>query len=158
MKNLIITKKDYKRFFSKVLKSRNIDGCWWWNGCINKKTGYGLFSIGMFRFSAHSFLFLDKLENTKDIQFCHKCDNPGCVNPDHIFIGNAKENALDKIIKGRQSRGESHGISKMKESDVYDIKYTNKYIGLKLFEIAKLFNVRYQNIYRIKNNKTWKHI
>lgn len=154
-----ITEKDYKRFFKKVLKSKKVNGCWWWDGHTGK-SGYGLFSFGGNRICAHGFLLLEKveLEDLKGIQFCHKCDNPSCVNPDHIFIGTALSNALDKVNKGRQLRGEKHGVSKMTDKDVYDIKYTDKYKGMLLKEIAELFNVKYQNIYRIKNNKTWKHV
>lgn len=87
----------------------------------------------------------------------HKCDNRLCINPKHLEIGTQKDNCRDKCNKDRQARGESAGNSKLKNSQVMDIKdlfdrgYSSNYI-------AKKYNVSAMCIGRIRSGKTWGHI
>jgi hypothetical protein len=103
---------------------------------------------------------------------CHKCDNKKCVNPDHLFLGTQKDNMKDKISKGREARGKSHGsftrpektlkgesvhLSKLKNNDILNIRKLRD-DGEKLLDIANIYGVTMSNISCICKNKTWKHI
>ena len=93
-----LTQKQVVRFWAKVDKSKD---CWEWMG--NKdKYGYGRFWISDADYFAHRV----SLKIVNDIKFnglnsLHKCDNPSCVNPDHLFLGTQKDNMIDKVVKGR---------------------------------------------------------
>jgi len=120
---------DESRFWSKVNKL-GPDDCWEWIGGKYTSTGYGKFSLikdsgknsdmGAHRYSY--ILMHGKIPS--DMMVCHMCDNPPCVNPNHLFLGTAKDNAWDSIRKGRNAFGERGGTSKLKEEQVRDIKDT----------------------------------
>jgi hypothetical protein len=70
--------------------------------------GYGRFRIGADTLQAHVAAYLLFVGKVEDKNVLHKCDNPPCVNPDHLFLGTQKDNVADMLAKGRQSRGISH--------------------------------------------------
>ena len=78
------------------------DSCWIWNGYLNN-TGYGQVPFYHFKTRlAHRVSYKLFIGNFDDsLCVCHKCDNPKCVNPEHLFLGTHKDNALDKVSKGR---------------------------------------------------------
>ena len=92
----------------------------------------------------------------KGICVLHKCDNPACVNPNHLFLGTQKENIKDRQAKGRTARqlGEKHGMVKLKEKDIVLIRESKKSGA----EMAKLFMVSQATISLIKTRKRWGHI
>lgn len=156
-----------KRFWSKVNKKTENE-CWEWIGTVrNKRSGYGHIRLTKQRKTVYaSRLSLSIYEKLNDIPnsnilCCHKCDNPICVNPNHLFWGSHLNNVQDMIKKNRRviscSKGENNGFSKLKEDEIREIKklinegYNNK-------EIAKVYNVTHSNISSIKLNKTWKHL
>lgn len=88
---------------------------------------------------------------------CHSCDNPGCVNIDHLWIGSNKENNDDKKEKGRCIHGSNHHKSKINEKDVVEIRklYSE---GMFQEDISKLYNVSQTTISGIVLRKFWKHV
>lgn len=132
--------------------------CWEWLGHIEKR-GYGVMSYNNKRDKAHriSWRIANNQEIPKGMVIMHLCDNPICVNPNHLKLGTQDDNMKDCKNKGRitKSTGENHGRSKLTETDVLEIRRliakgkTNK-------EIANLHKTTTQNIQAIRINKTWK--
>lgn len=84
----------------------------------------------------------------------HSCDNPSCINPEHLSIGSTKDNQMDKVNKGRQARGKSNGKARLTEVDVLSIREDQRSIK----EISQSYGVTIQHVHGIKRKKTWAHI
>jgi len=141
------------------------------------KDGYGSFSFQHsitkkhIHRGAHRIAYFFHYGNYNDaLCVCHTCDNPGCVNPKHLFLATGPENTADKVRKNRQARGyilmrhrrhptgERNGNRALTEDDVKKIRA--KYIPYEKGAhcIAKEFGVSKPTILAIVKNKTWKHI
>lgn len=83
----------------------------------------------------------------------HKCDNPPCINPNHLFLGTARDNLLDMSRKGRcrNQNGSNNNMSKLDEESVKEILKTN----CKLKYLAKIYGVKESTISRIKHGIRW---
>lgn len=95
-----------ERFFEKVIRLPD-DGCWLWTGGKTAK-GYGQFRPNRpaSMVLAHRFSWsVANGEIPEGLQCLHHCDTPGCVRPDHLFLGTHQDNMDDKVLKGRVSRG-----------------------------------------------------
>ena len=142
------------RFFSKVHKT---DSCWLWIAKWKDNKGYGRFHFRNKDWCAHRVSYvLHKGEIPDGMCVCHTCDNPGCVNPDHLWLGTVKQNIRDCKRKGRMNdrRGEKHPRSRLTKDDVIKIRLSN----LSLKELAENFNVTDGHICNIKKRVCWKHI
>jgi hypothetical protein len=152
--------KTEQRFWKKVDKSGD---CWEWTACKNE-SGYGRFWFNGKKQYAHRVSWQLENGSISDVMFCcHICDNPGCVNPGHLFIGTNADNMADKVAKGRQSRGyqhgknirgEKHGSARLAEADVISIRADSR----PLKKIASDFGVSRALICLIKNRKRWAHV
>ena len=139
------------RFTERFVK---VDGCWNWTGTIDGY-GYGVIDHCKHRYRAHVLaLQYDGIEIPDGHLVRHKCDNPRCVNPAHLETGTPKDNAQDAVSRGRNSKGEGHGFSKLTDSAVRQIRSaTGSHT-----EIGKAFNVSRTTIARIKRGITWAHV
>lgn len=105
-----------RRFWSKVNISTS---CWNWIGCLNNK-GYGEFRVWKtWSEYAHRFswaLHFGPIPN--GLKVLHRCDNPRCVRPDHLFLGTQADNVADMLAKGRESHdhGQKGGISSSRQT------------------------------------------
>jgi hypothetical protein len=153
--NEIYLEKRKMQFLKKI---KVIKTCWEWQGFINK-LGYGTTSLRSKFILAHRLAWiLFKEEIPKEIHVCHTCDNPLCVNPDHLFLGTHQDNMNDMFMKNRKShKGENHPRSKLCEKDINEIFKLRKN-GWTQTKIAELFGVYQTVISRILNKKLWSHI
>lgn len=81
----------------------------------------------------------------------HTCDNPACVNVDHLVMGTQADNIADKVMKNRQAKGMRHGNAKLTELQVRGIREA---IGTQR-DIAKRFNISQATVHMIKSGKYW---
>jgi hypothetical protein len=134
------------------------DDCWRWHGPLNGY-GYGLAQwIGSRRWRAHRLsYYLHFGPIPDDIQVLHKCDNPPCVNPNHLFLGTISNNMQDKTSKGRQMQGEQVPSSKLTDDDVRLIRSLAAN-GILHRVIAHQFNLTRSAITNIVNRRSWQHI
>jgi hypothetical protein len=148
------------RFWDKVEKT---DGCWEWTASRDRY-GYGDFRYGpergCKRVRAHRFAYEIHNGSIPDgLHVLHRCDNPPCVNPDHLFVGSNADNMADKTTKGRATGaapGPEHHLTHLTDDDVENIRalrpgHTLKFIG-------DLFGMTPSNVSHIVNRKTWRHI
>lgn len=109
------------RFYNATIKSL---GCWEWVACKDKD-GYGkIMYEGKSIFAHRASFLIHKGPIPTGLFVCHTCDNPGCVNPDHLWAGTPRENMLDKIAKGRD-------FNKSKTHCIHGHEYTPQNTGLK---------------------------
>lgn len=87
----------------------------------------------------------------------HRCDNPPCMNPRHLFIGTNRDNIDDKVAKGRQPRGDSSAQAVLTEAQVVEIRRLDDR-GLSYTAIARTFPVSEQSIGEICKRQRWKHV
>lgn len=89
-------------------------GCWTFTGQLDRE-GYGRFTFAPWRCQrAHRFAWQSiHGEIPPTVLVLHTCDNPACVRSDHLFLGDTLSNVMDKVAKGRQSRGEKHRAALM---------------------------------------------
>ncbi|MEG4286266.1 HNH endonuclease signature motif containing protein [Microcoleus sp. A006_D1] len=136
------------------------DNCWL-TDLPNNGHGYCKISVNGKTKYAHRIAYeVYKGKIPENMQVCHSCDIPGCINPSHLFIGTQQENLIDCINKGRSNKpkGENHHKAKLNESNVRQIKSLLVESNLTLKQIAEIFDVGIGAISDIKKNKTWKHI
>ena len=148
---------DVKRFWSKVDKTNK---CWTWMREITLD-GYGRFTLS-YGGAEHAHRFSYRLtygDFPKHLYILHRCDNPSCVRPDHLFIGTQKDNVADMIRKGRfrTARGTERKNSKLTEENIKLI--AKLYLdGARNVTLSKMFNVGSGQISFILHGKRWKHV
>ena len=105
-----ITPKIHERFFSNIVSNRLPDECWEW-GKARNQDGYGIFSVAGKLIRAHraSWLIFHG-EIPPGLLVCHKCDNPSCVNPNHLFVGTMQDNMDDAVRKGKFVISKTHCV------------------------------------------------
>ena len=149
------------KFCSKFGKNLRIDlgECWSWNGSKNK-AGYGQISVNCKPLLAHRVSWeMHFGAIPRGLQVLHKCDNPECCRPDHLFLGTHAENMRDMFSKGRRKTvalsGSRHGMTKLKEHDVRRIR-SELLRGKSQASLAREYSVTLSAVHAISKGKTWK--
>ncbi len=145
------------RFWERVDKKKN--GCWEWMGKRNP-LGYGFVLVHYRPKRAHRFSW--EIHNgpiPKGVFVCHKCDNPPCVNPDHLFLGTPKDNIQDCVKKGRfnKPKGEDHPHAVLTDIKVRNIRDLRK-AGATHREIATLIGCSCGAISAVLHRRVWRHV
>ncbi len=145
------TAKDIARFWKYVDTSAGLFGCWKWIGCIGQD-GYGKIRIGNRHMRAHRVVWeLTQGEILDGLCVCHRCDNPPCVNPAHLFLGTNIDNVRDREKKDRNNHvvGESHPQHKLTDVQVDEIRTRYANGGITMQALADQFGVGLAQIWRI---------
>lgn len=163
----VVNLSDFDRITSNIDVSEN--GCWNWKGATSK-SGYGVLRARNRRsnFYAHrAMCYLSGIGNPDGKLVCHTCDNRKCVNPEHLFIGSAKENVRDMISKKRNCREDGRvkaalgakrvALRKIDEAQAADA-YSRYLSGEKISSIAESIGLTYSAVYCIVKGETWSHV
>ncbi len=128
--------------------------CWPWTGALDRD-GYGIFSYGGRTYRASIVaLQLDDRKPLKGMYACHRCDNPTCVRPDHLYPGTPAQNTADAIARGRIKVGSKHYAAKLTENAVRDIRSS----ALGDAEMASRYGVSKAAISMARSRKTWRSV
>jgi hypothetical protein len=160
-----------RRFWEKVLKTET---CWIWQASKRNK-GYGAFTWHdddgtLNQDRAHRVVWRLFFGEIPDGQFVlHKCDNPACCNPDHLFLGTKSDNNQDMVNKGRHvpggahcgksgkwKRGKEHHNVKVDENIVRNIRKDKKTKSYS--QLAEKYNLSVTCLFKIVHKKTWKFV
>lgn len=140
------------RFMKKVVLDEE-SNCWVWTACKNSD-GYGHFGVGPSTpGKAHRVsyeLFRGPIPDGQMV--CHKCDNPSCVNPEHLFLGSGQDNMDDRQAKGRTARGVRNGKSKITPEIARYIRRS----PLSERKIARELGVHRGTVNAVRSGRTWK--
>lgn len=149
-----------ERFF-RFIGEPEENGCILWKGsklpkgygCIGGGKGRGILRASRVSYEIH------KGPIPEGLHVLHTCDNPPCVNPEHLYVGTQLDNSKDAMKRNRlrPSPGEKNGFSKLTNKDVFKIRKLYKE-GMKPKEIVKLFNVGKPCIESIVYKRSWKHL
>jgi hypothetical protein len=113
--------KLFRRFMEKVSVG---EGCWKWTAATNRD-GYGMIGVGRKGERSHRVSFrLFNGDIPAGLSVLHTCDNTGCVNPEHLYVGTQAQNVRDRVVRGRSRHpfGQDHGRAKLSSADVTEIR------------------------------------
>lgn len=150
------------RFWDKVDK-RSPSECWEWTGTRTGR-GYGRLARNRIHYVATHvswYLHYGEWPNDLGMWVLHRCDNPPCVNPAHLFLGTRADNVRDMVRKGRslrnKPRGERHHKAKLGAAEVRSIR-AEFASGATVPELAEAYGVSRSNIQFIVAGTTWRHL
>jgi len=175
--------KKIARFWAKVDRNGptpqhrpDLGACWVWTGSkISSRSGRGYGRLGYCNrlYLAHRFAWLIAGHDIPDgLCVLHKCDNPSCVRAEHLFVGTHAENMGDKVLKGRQSRGEKHSAacpkgpralgsahpnSKLTEASVRSI-LDQRSRGATLRSLGEQFGVSISAVWLVIKRRNWRQV
>jgi len=138
----------------------DLGSCWMWTDKPNN-AGYGCMRVGRKTFLAHRLAWRACYGVIPDgMCVCHRCDNPLCLCPKHLFLGTRFDNNQDKVTKGRQSSvvGELNPRARLTETDVLSIRALYAAGNVTHKELARVFCVSVASICMITTRRNWSHL
>ena len=158
-----------ERLWSKVDRTGGVDACWPFKG-KGQSGGYGVLSTSKRPYrTIYTHRLAYRLATGVDPHgqaVCHRCDNPPCCNPAHLFLGTIADNVRDMIAKGRQGvnngqppllRGEQHGSAKVTEAAVREIR-RRAAAGESSSVLGRAFGLDSSSVRYIVRRENWKHV
>ena len=160
----LVKNSDYDaKFLLQINKTPGLGpwkNCWEWTGHHNKP-GYGYMSIlgtlsqvRVHRYAYKRYYGVDPGE----LLVRHKCDNPPCVNPDHLELGTVKDNSDDMTERGRSNKGEDRYCAKLTDEQVLKIRELYRTKQLDQYQLARAYGVKQSMISLITRGEKWKHL
>lgn len=146
----------FRERFRRLTREAGPDDCWEWLGPFDP-AGYGQVTLDSQGHKAHRVAWI--LTNgpippsgtARSLSVCHHCDNRGCVNPSHLFVGTDKDNVADMVRKGRIQRGERHYAAKLTEAQVLAIRTDLRSSRV----LAAEYQVSSGTISHVRRNGAW---
>lgn len=143
--------------FMKFYKVDLDTACWEWTGCLLR--GYGQFHYNGRTYMAHRVAYeLLVSPMPHGLNVLHRCDNPSCVNPKHLYLGTQQDNVNDMWARGRAKpgahHGEDHGMAKLRDQEAIAIRLSTDTQR----SLAKRYNLSQSTVWAIKNRKIWAHL
>ena len=124
--------------------------CWEWTGCKNA-AGYGKLGVGGKTMYAHRVSYLQHYGALPSESFvCHSCDNPSCVNPDHLFLGSPADNMADMAEKGR-------GTARLCAEDVRRVR-EQRLFGATVRDLAMQWGMSHQCMRKVISGRSYAHV
>ncbi len=156
------------RFWAKVQVTADADGCWLWTARARYSRGYGAFSAQQGKQTgAHRFMWeLTQGPIPAGMFVLHHCDNPPCVRPDHLFLGTARDNAIDMARKRRTGRdahpeayshlnGDGNPAARLTQTAVTEIRRRYAAGGILQRELAEEYGVQQTTVSSVILRKNW---
>lgn len=135
--------------------------CWNWTGFIDKRKGYGLAWVDGRRIRTHRVAMMLHLNGPipDGLHVCHRCDNPACCNPAHLFLGTNDDNIKDRVVKGRSARnyGEKSKTNKLTSDAVKELLWA-RVGGAGFRELAARYGLDKKTVGMICRGENWPHI
>ena len=139
--------------------------CHYWIGALSRKNGYGAFQIrekgnrnNVKRCRVHRLIYELFIGPIGDKHVLHRCDNPQCVNLDHLFLGTHQDNMKDMTRKGRTCYGSKNKDAKLKPEQVIEIRKLYAEGGHTTRSLGAKYGVNGKHIYNIVTGKKWKMV
>ena len=134
-------------------------GCLVWTGCTDGGMGYGVVSVSNRSVRTHRLAWEVAHRRPVPQGQCvlHRCDNPPCCNPEHLFLGTRADNLADMRAKGREARGERHGSARLGAEQIRAIRSAHRE-GASRYDLAHQYGVTHQHIHKIVTFKLWRNV
>lgn len=135
------------------------DDCWEWTRARDHE-GYGLFKISSPRRSVRAHRFAWEIANGHspgNRMVLHSCDNPPCCNPRHLYLGDAKRNAMDRSERLRGKHGEAHHRAKLTAENVREMRRRRE-AGETIVALGEEFGVNHTQVSMVCRRKNWRHV
>lgn len=158
------SRKDLKRFTDKIMINAQ-SGCWEWTAAVGG-AGYGKMQWhGRLEIAPRIAYQIVHGAIPSGLHICHRCDNPLCVRPDHLFAGTRSDNMRDCRSKGRMKgiitsesvRGEHNTKAKMTDAQVVALR-ADRSAGLSLSALARKYGISKSMVKFIVDGKNWRHV
>jgi len=148
-------KKILKKINNKIIINNE---CYEWQGALDKDN-YGVIWFNNKSWRVHRLIWVIYNGNIpKEMCICHKCDNPKCININHLFIGTTQENTKDRDNKNRQAKWDKHIFTKLNPIQIKEIKKLHFEDGISYRKLAEKYNVCYATIREATIGRNWKHV